>query len=303
MERMSIIRFSTAVLAATAFLVPRVASAQPPANDRLADAMVAEPLPFAHLADYSEATSSDDEPLPCWDPLSKQPVRPQGLNETQTLWYRYDARERMGLVAYGYRVVNENGFLDLGIYRATEDRLENVGCVSSSPSSNWTDPFMIRAQPGETYFFMMSMNTYPDDTAAWFHLRSTEPADLSVRSLSVTSVHHETDIGVIHGGQEFDLSFQIANAIPGTYVTGMWTLDVCTRPAVSGTARCQTWNGTVYSVSDREVQVTHRATGLGLGEFEATVRVIPAWAIDQNPADDTRSTGFNVVAEGLGFGV
>jgi len=297
-------RLAATLVAMIAALAPFAARADAPSNDRPSGAMLADPLPFSHLADYTSATWSDDEPIPCWNPVSQLPVNPPGMGGSQTLWYRYDATERIGLLAGGYRVVNENGYLDLGAYRATDEGLELVGCVSSNPSSNWTDEVLIRAEPGETYLFMMSMVTYPDDTMASFHLRSTDPVDLEARSLGVTDVEHETDVGSITTHEELDFSFDIASMSEGRYyVSAAWTLDVCTRPLVPGTERCQAFTGAL-SVPPGEVQTgTHRITGLGLGDFEATLSVIPAWGVDPDATNDRRSISFSVLVEGLGFGV
>ncbi|HEX9713385.1 MAG TPA: hypothetical protein VGB52_12660 [Actinomycetota bacterium] len=278
------------------------ARAEAPANDRPVDALVASPLSFAHLADYTEATATEDEPYPCWHPFAQLPERVPGEGGAQTLWYRYDVTEPLGLLARGERVVNENGYLDLGAYRVNGEDLELIGCVSSSPSSNWTDEILIRAQPGETYLFMMSMVTYPDDTTAWFLLNGLGPIDLAVRSVDVEPVAHETDVTTQSSGEEFDVVFTGTSDEPGWTID--WTLSLCPVPVTAEFERCRTFTGRIRSQANSGEWVgRQRITGVGVGDFVATVQVLPAFTADRDDSNDRLSTRFSVLTDALGFGV
>src|SRR4051795_4382334 len=87
--------FTAASLVALLMLVVLVggapdASAAPPANDNLADAVVIGLPPFADTFDPTDASSEVDEPGFCF------PVAP-GFPGPPTAWYRYTAQRSIAL--------------------------------------------------------------------------------------------------------------------------------------------------------------------------------------------------------------
>lgn len=280
-----------------------VAYADAPSNDYIENAQIVAQLPYMDVADYTEATDAGNEPMPCWNPAATVGLRDvPTMGGGYTLWYRYDVTESIGLGAAGYRIVNENGFLDLSAYRMHEDGiLEPVGCASSDPYSNWTASIYVKAKPGETYLFMTSMNTYPDDTVAQFHMWATGVADAQASSVSVASVRHETDAGWIESGEEFDVTFEAANLTEG-YTRVDYLLEVCRRGPLDD-PDCRASTGWFWISRDRPVRHTARFTGIGIGDFVAMLHVEPSVDIDPNDTNNDIESSFTVIAGGLGIGI
>jgi hypothetical protein len=281
--------------------IPPAAHAEPPSNDLIENAEVIHQLPYMDEADYTEATDTGNEPMPCWNPAADAGLRDvPTMGGGYTLWYRYNATERVGLQAAGYRIVNENGFLDLSAYRLHPDgTLEPVGCASSDPYSNWTASIYIKASPGESYLFMTSMNTYPNDTVARFHMWSTRVADVQASRVSVAPVGHETDAGWVESREEFDVTYEAVN-LSKVYTRTDLRIEIC-RVGLVEDPNCRVATGWFWMPSEGSARYTVRFTGLGIGDFVARLHVEPSFDIDPNDTNNDVETSFVAVAGGLGI--
>lgn len=134
----------------------------PPDNDNLLDAKVVTTLPYSDVLDNTGATGEPSEPWGCWS--SQQPER--------SVWYRYDAPERMLLRA---NMDGSNFYaIVLSVYEATGpvEGFEDLSCISSI-SYGGSLQFWVKG--GGTYYFQAMDDIWVGGGSLHFNLEQVSP--------------------------------------------------------------------------------------------------------------------------------
>ena len=166
--------FIVATVAALAALYGKVATAAPPPNDDIANAVVVtEPLPFTHSVSTVEATLAADDPLAYC------------AEDGFTVWYVYRP------LASGYIIADTTGSdydTVLTAYTGTPGDLTVVACNDDDPSLAPQSKVWVKVDGGVTYYIRAGAYAYSEAPGGnlIMNLRPSRP--LTVVEATVDSV-------------------------------------------------------------------------------------------------------------------